>query len=51
MIMRSFCTQDHADVNERDNTGAIPLYFAAQEGYVDVVRYLVKLGADPLSKA
>lgn len=39
------------DVNERDNNGAVPMYFAAQEGYLAVAQFLYKHGGDPLAKA
>ena len=37
-------------MNERDNNGAVPMYFAAQEGHVEVIRFLLQHNADPLAK-
>lgn len=42
--------QLNIDVNERDNNGTVPLYFAAQEGHTDVAKLLLQHGGDPLAK-
>ena len=35
-----------ADKDQTLNSGATPLYIAAQNGHLDVVRHLVEVGAD-----
>ncbi len=48
--MPDYIFQAKVDVNERDNNGAVPMYFAAQEGHVEVIRFLLQHNADPLAK-
>jgi ankyrin repeat protein len=45
-VVRCLIVEFGADVNERGESNATPLYCAAQEGQLDVVRYLVEHGAD-----
>ena len=35
-----------ADVNQADGMGCTPLLLMAQEGHLDIVKYLVEKGAD-----
>ena len=35
-----------ADKDQAVNSGATPLFIAAENGYLDVVRHLVQVGAD-----
>jgi len=34
------------DINIEDENGTTPLYFACEEGHIEVVKYLVKQGAN-----
>jgi ankyrin repeat protein len=40
-----------AKVNRSDNEGTTPLYCAAQRGYTDVVKRLLRAGASPRDAA
>ncbi|XP_036078619.1 protein phosphatase 1 regulatory subunit 27 isoform X2 [Rousettus aegyptiacus] len=35
-----------ADIHQRDETGWTPLHIACSDGYPDIARYLISLGAD-----
>ena len=46
-VVRMLVQDAGADVNKPGNQGKTPLFFASQDGWADVVRALLELGADP----
>ena len=49
--MRILVTEGKADVNQAENDGYIPLYFAAFNGDAAVVRFLFSEGTADVNKA
>ena len=41
-----FLVENGADKDQTDNNGATPLSVAAQSGHLDIVQFLVEVGAE-----
>ena len=46
MIVKYICDHDRSTVNSRDHRGRTPAYFAAQNGEVDILTFLIIYMAD-----
>lgn len=43
-----FLVENGADKDQTDNNGATPLSVAAQSGHLDIVQFLVEVGAEKM---